>query len=99
MVIRRSLGEMYDERALSIVVLPEPVPPDTMTDIRPRTAAVSTSAIGGLIAPISTSRSMENGRLENFRMETRGPSTATGRTATLTRDPSGRRASTIGEDS
>ena len=49
--------------------------------------------------PITSSTTIENGLFENFRIETRGPSTATGRIATLTRDPSGKRASTVGDDS
>ena len=37
--------------------------------------------------------------MENLRIETSGPSTEIGRTATLTREPSASRASTIGDDS
>ncbi len=62
------------------------------------TAAARSSAIGGRIAPTSTSFSRLNGFLENLRIETSGPSTAIGRIATLTREPSGRRASHIGWD-
>src|SRR6516165_11699062 len=98
-VMIRSSGGMNADSALSIVVLPLPVPPDTISEMRPFTAASSTSTICGRIALTSTRRSIENGRLENFLIETRGPSTAIGRTATLTRDPSGSRASTVGQDS
>ena len=99
MVIRRSFSEMNADSALSIVVLPEPVPPEMIVVMRAFTAAASSSAIGGLSAPISTSLFRLNGFLENLRIETSGPSTAIGRTATLTREPSSRRASHIGCDS
>ena len=42
---------------------------------------------------------MLNGFLENLRIETSGPSTPIGGIATLTREPSGRRASQSGCDS
>ena len=50
MVIRRSFSEMKADSALSIVVLPEPVPPEMMVVMRARTAAASTSAICGRMA-------------------------------------------------
>ena len=99
MVSRRSFSEMNAESALSMVVLPEPVPPEMMSVTRALTVAASTSAICGRIAPTSTSLLRLNGFLENLRIETSGPSTATGRTATLKREPSSRRASHIGCDS
>ena len=89
-------SEMKADRALSIVVLPEPVPPEMIVVTRALTAAASTSAIGGRSAPMSTSLLRLNGLLENLRIDTIGPSTPIGRTATLTREPSGRRASHIG---
>ena len=87
------------DSAFSIVVLPEPVPPEMMVVMRDLTAAASNSAICGLRAPISTSLLMLNGFFENFRIETSGPSTPIGRTATLTREPSSKRASQSGCDS
>ena len=99
MVIRRSFSEMKADSALSIVVLPEPVPPEMIVVMRAFTAAASTSAICGAIAPTSTSLFRLNGFLENLRIETSGPSTPIGRTATLTREPSSRRASHSGCDS
>ncbi len=50
MVIRRSFSEMKAESALSMVVLPEPVPPEMIVVMRAFTAAASTSAICGRIA-------------------------------------------------
>ena len=99
MVIRRSLSEMNADSAFSIVVLPEPVPPEMMVVMRDLTAAARSSAIGGGCAPISTSLVRLNGFLENLRIDTSGPSTPIGRTATLTREPSSRRASHSGCDS
>ena len=96
MVRSRSFSEMKEESALSIVVLPEPVPPEMMSVMRARTAAASNSAICGRSAPTSTSLFRLKGFLENFRIDTSGPSIATGRTATLTREPSRSRASHIG---
>ena len=90
---------MKAESALSMVVLPEPVPPEMMVDMRALTAAARTSAIGGRSAPTSTSLFRLNGLLENLRIDTKGPSTPIGRTATFTREPSSRRASHIGCDS
>jgi hypothetical protein len=90
---------MKADSALSIVVLPEPVPPEMIRVTRALTAADSTSAICGRIAPISTSFFRLNGFLENLRIETSGPSTAIGRTAMLMREPSSRRASHSGCDS
>ena len=55
MVTRRSLSEMKADSALSIVVLPEPVPPEMIVVMRAFTAAASTSPIAGRIAPTSTS--------------------------------------------
>ena len=96
MVISRSLSEMKADSAFSIVVLPEPVPPEMIMVMRAFTAAASSSAICGRSASISTSLFRLNGFLENLRIETSGPSTPTGRTATLTREPSSRRASQSG---
>jgi hypothetical protein len=96
MVSKRSFSEMKPDNALSMVVLPEPVPPEMMVVTRAFTAAASSSAICGRSAPTSMSLLRLNGFLENFRIDTSGPSTPIGRTATLTREPSKRRASHIG---
>ena len=99
MVIRRSRAGMKFDSALSIVVLPDPVPPEMSVETLPATAAARTSAIAGRKLPTSTSRSISKTRSANFRIETSGPSMAIGRTATLTREPSRNRASTMGDDS
>ena len=72
------MSEMKADKALSIVVLPEPVPPEMIVVTRAFTAAASNSAICGRSAPISTSLFRLNGFLENLRIETSGPSTPTG---------------------
>jgi hypothetical protein len=90
---------MNADSALSIVVLPEPVPPEMIVVIRALTAAARTSLIAGRSAPTSTSFFRLYGFLENLRIDTSGPSTAIGRTAMLMREPSSRRASHSGWDS
>ena len=65
------------ESALSIVVLPVPVPPEMIVVLRACTAAVSTSAMFWVIAPNSTSLLSASLFLENLRIETSGPSTPT----------------------
>ena len=97
-MMRSSCGTKL-ESAFRKVVLPLPVPPETTREMRPFTAARNRSAIGWRSAPISISRSIENGFFENFRIDTSGPSIAIGLIATLTRDPSGSRASTVGDNS
>src|SRR3984885_3850852 len=87
MVSSRSFSEMKADSALSMVVLPEPVPPEMISVTRAFTAAASNSAICGRSAPTSISLLRLNGFLENLRIDINGPSMATGRTATLTRAP------------
>ena len=80
-----------------MVVFPEPVPPDTTTFSLPSTQARSKFAISGVkvLKPI---RSFTvKGSLANFRMVIDGPFNANGGMMALTREPSGKRASTIGE--
>ncbi|MCY1306095.1 hypothetical protein D9M70_559300 [compost metagenome] len=98
-MIRRSFSEICDDRALSRVVLPEPVPPEMIIDTRPLTAALNRIRIAFAMAPCSTRRSSVSGLRVNLRIETSGPSTEIGLMATLTRDPSFNRASTSGVDS
>ena len=58
MVTMRSRPSMNADIAFSIVVLPEPVPPEISTLRRAFTIAANTSATGAGTLPISTSRSM-----------------------------------------
>ena len=90
---------MNADMALSIVVLPEPVPPEISTLRRDPTTACSTSATCAGTLPISISRSMLIGTRANLRIDSSEPSIDSGGTTALTRLPSARRASTIGDDS
>ena len=97
MVTMRSRSEMKPESTLSSVVLPAPVPPlMSMFSARGRSArgtrASAASATESPPDPPPCSRSAGKRR-----MESSGPSTASGGMMALTREPSGRRASTIGE--
>ena len=70
-----------DERATarsSVVVLPAPVPPETMMLMRPRTQASRNLAVDELIVPNSTRSSAWYGSAENFRIVSGGPSIASG---------------------
>ena len=68
MVTIRSSSGMNDERMLSIVVLPEPVPPETTMFRRAFTQASRNSTISGVAVPKRTRSSIVNGVAENFRM-------------------------------
>ena len=95
---------MNADSALSIVVLPDAVPPETMMLSRARTQAASSSAVGSSRLPRSSSSSRPYA-LGNSRIVTVGPLSASGGRTTLTRAPrgirssGGSRASTIGLDS
>ena len=99
MVTIRSSSGMNDERMLSIVVLPEPVPPETKMLRRAFTQASRNSNISGVAVPKRTRSSTVNGVAENFRMVSTGPTSDSGGMMAFTREPSARRASTIGLDS
>ena len=63
---------------------------------RPRTQARSTSRTAGVNVPKAMRSRSVNGSAENLRMVSMLPSSAIGGMTALTREPSGRRASTIG---
>ena len=90
---------MNDESTLSIVVLPEPVPPETTMLSRASTQALRNVAISAVNVPNRIRSSTVNGSLENFRIVTVGPFSAIGGMIAFTREPSGKRASTVGDDS
>ena len=84
---------MQPARALRSVVLPAPVPPDTRMLSRAPTAHASrATTAGGAKAARGTARAPKR------RTVRQGPSTASGGTMALTRDPSARRASTRGDE-
>ena len=87
---------MKADSAFSSVVLPEPVPPLTRMLRRAATAAASWSWSSAVRVPSSTSSRGPGRTAEKRRIESEGPSTASGGITTWTREPSSSRASTIG---
>ena len=92
----RSSSGMNPDSTFSAVVLPEPVPPDTNTLSRARTQALRKSNISAVAVPNPIMSSTVIGRAGNFRTVITGPTSDSGSMTALTRDPSGRRASTRG---
>ncbi len=90
MTIRSPAGTCA-ANALSNVVFPDPVAPDTTTFARASTAHRNSSTTPGGATSANATR-----RVANRRIATHGPSTANGGTTTCTRDPSAKRASTTG---
>jgi hypothetical protein len=93
----RSLSGMNDDRQLSSVVFPEPVPPEMRMFSRDRTIARRTVTMSDVSDPRRMRSSTVSGLRPKRRIESSGPSSASGGMIALTREPSGRRASTIGE--
>ena len=98
-VITRSPWGMLRERMFSMVVLPEPVLPEIRIVSRARAADSSTIIISAVALFNSTRLLLRTGPRPKRRMDIEGPSMASGGMMAFTRDPSGRRASTIGDDS
>src|SRR5438094_4820300 len=90
---------MYADIAFRVVVLPVPVPPEIRMLSFPWTLAERNCAAFGEIDPKLIRSSIVYGSRENFRIVRVGPLSASGGMIALTREPSGRRASTIGDDS
>ncbi len=99
MVMMRSPSGMKFDSTLSSVVLPEPVPPEIRMFLRCSTQMRMNAAICGLIAPKASRSASVSTLRPNLRMLSAGPLMASGGMMALTREPSLRRASTIGEDS
>src|ERR1700675_1626314 len=85
--------------AFRVVVLPVPVPPEIRMFSFPLTQAARNWAAFGEIDPKLIRSSIVYGSRENFRIVRVGPRSARGGMIAFTREPSGRRASTIGEAS
>ena len=98
-VMMRSSLSIEPVRQLSSVVLPEPVPPEISTLQRTRPMISSSVLASGEIDLYLTSCSSFSRSFLNLRMVSAGPSIASGGAMTLTRLPSGRRASQIGLNS
>ena len=99
MVMMRSPSGMKFDSRLRKVVLPEPVPPETTMLRRCSTQMRRNPAISCEREPRRTRSSTSSARRANLRMVSVGPLRASGGMIALTREPSRRRASTIGEDS
>ncbi len=97
MVTIRSPSGIKLLRILSSVVLPEPVPPETMMFLCCFTAICRNSTICVLAEPNLIKSSAPSLRLENLRIVIDGPFRASGGMMALKRDPSFSRASTSGE--
>ena len=76
--------------------MPEPVPPETNRLSRASMQARRNSNISGVAVPKRIRSSTVYGRVENFRTVMTGPMSESGSMIALTREPSGRRASTRG---
>jgi len=87
------------ESMLSRVVLPVPVPPETTIFCRAVTQARRKSIIFWFNVPTRSMSASVNTFLANLRMLIVGPFRHRGGMMMFTREPSGRRASTIGLDS
>ena len=81
------------------MVLPLPVPPDITALIFDLDIALIKVAISVVILPSFNKSCTISGLTENRRIETTGPSNASGGIMAFTREPSAKRASTIGLDS
>ena len=95
----RSWSGMADESAFSSVVFPEPVPPEMSTFSCAWMQRLRKSTDSSLIEPRLTMSWSPRRFRENFRIVRSGPESESGWMIALTREPSGRRASTIGDDS
>ena len=85
------------ESTFSMVVFPEPVPPDTMMFARPLTAALRNITMSSVSEPKATRSEGWRALSGNLRMVREDPSRASGGMMAFTRLPSWRRASTMGE--
>ena len=92
----RSSSGTNDDSALSIEVLPEPVPPATTMLRLPSTQARRKSRHASVSAPTASRRSTVSRSLGKRRIDMHTPARAAGGSMTATRLPSGRRASRMG---
>ena len=95
----RSWSGIAEESAFSSVVLPEPVPPEMRTFSCAMMQRRRKSTDSSLSEPMLTMSCSPRRFRENLRIVSSGPESESGAMIALTREPSGRRASTIGEDS
>ena len=95
-VTTRSVSGTKRESAFSSVVLPLPLPPEITMLRRARTHPPSSSSIGAVNVWLASNSSLLRTRPPKRRIESEGPSSVTGGMAAVTREPSARRAATIG---
>ncbi len=95
----RSVSGTAAESAFSAVVLPEPVPPEIRMFRSDSTLLQRNLAACSVIVPSLISSSRSNLSFAKRRIVSRGPESERGGMMAFTREPSGRRASTIGDDS
>src|SRR5260221_14376126 len=69
---------MNDDRTFSVVVLPEPVPPETKMFKRASTQARRNSNMSVVAVPKRIRSSVVNGDAENFRIVMTGPTSGSG---------------------
>ena len=98
-VTMRSSSGTNADIAFRVVVLPVPVPPEMRMLSFPLTAAARNCAALGEIDPKEIRSFIVYGSRANFRIVSVGPFSESGGMIALTREPSGRRASTIGDAS
>ena len=99
MVITRSCSGINRDRQFRNVVLPEPVPPEMTIFRRASTHARRNCITCSVSVRFCSISSFVRTFLPKRRIDSEGPSTASGGMIAFTRDPSGRRASTSGTDS
>ena len=99
MVMIRSCGRMEAERIFSRVVLPDPVPPEMMIFLRAFTMVSRKTAMRSSSEPKPKRSCIPYFSRVNFRIDSMAPFRDSGGMMALTREPSGRRASTMGVDS
>ena len=99
-VMSRSLAGMNEESTPRSVVFPDPVPPETTMLTRARTQAAEELHHRRRERPQRDEVvRATSGRSANLRMVTTGPQSERGGMIAFTREPSGSRASTYGDDS
>ena len=99
MVTMRSFSGIKEDRTFRVVVLPEPVPPETNILILAWIQALIKSAIFLSKVPKVMRLSTDKALVANLRIVIHGPIRERGGIIILTREPSSKRASTKGTDS
>ena len=97
MVTMRSVLGMKLDKTFSVVVFPEPVPPDTTMLKRASTAACMNCAASRVSVPKLIRSVMVNGSRANLRIVIVGPVKDNGGMIALKREPSRSLPSTIGD--